>query len=152
LLERFVEEETHIYDSRIKSGPGHNEFSDLKAAEVSPSGRYNYSNTIAVLIDRGSYSASSFFALACLSIPHIVLIGDTTGGGLGLPNGGQLPNGWQYRFSVTQALDTSGNNWELGVPPDIPVIMTDEDRSQGVDPVIERAIEVILEDTIPGWN
>jgi len=32
----------------------------------------------------------------------MVLIGDTTGGGWGLPNGGQLPNGWTYRLSITK--------------------------------------------------
>jgi hypothetical protein len=144
ILSRFVEEPTHLYNSRIKSGPGHNEFSDLEPAMVSPSGQTRYQNMVAVLTDRGSYSASSFFALATKALPNMVLIGDTTGGGLGLPNGGQLPNGWQYRFSITQALDLQGNNYEPGVPPDITVIMTDEDRSNGIDPVIDRAVQEIL--------
>jgi len=144
ILARFVEEETHLFDSRIKNGPGHDEFSEPEPAMVSPSDDIRYTNTVAVLTDRGSYSASSFFALSAKAIPNMVLIGDTTAGGLGMPNGGQLPNGWQYRFSVTQALDLNGNNFENGVPPDIHVLMSNNDRAYGTDPVIERAIQEIL--------
>ncbi|MBN1952878.1 MAG: S41 family peptidase [Bacteroidales bacterium] len=143
-LARFVEEQTHVFNSRIKSGPGHREFSDPEPAYVYPSDSQKYTHPVILLTDRGSYSASSFFALACKALPNIVQVGDTTGGGLGLPNGGQLPNGWQYRFSITQALDLAGNNWETGVPPDITVIMSEQDRMRGIDPVIETAISLIL--------
>jgi C-terminal processing protease CtpA/Prc len=91
-----------------------------------------------MLIDRGTYSAGSFTALSTRAIPRITLVGDTTGGGLGLPNGGQLPNGWTYRFSITQTLDANLNNeYESGVPPDIRVITNLSDRTK--DEVIERA-------------
>jgi C-terminal processing protease CtpA/Prc len=76
-------------------------------------------------------------------MPNMTVMGDTTGGGLGLPNGGQLPNGWTYRFSITRTLDPQGNNFENGVPPDIVSIMTDEERVNGVDKVIEDAIDFI---------
>ena len=46
-------------------------------------------------------------------------MGDTTGGGLGLPTCGTLPNGWVYRFSITRTLALDGCNYENGVPPDI---------------------------------
>lgn len=144
LMGRFVDEKTHLYDSRIKTGPLANEFSELEPAYAFPSDSQKYEGKLMILIDRGSYSASSFFALGAKALPNMTLVGDTTGGGLGLPNGGQLPNGWQYRFSVTQALDLEGNNWETGVPPDTVVIMSDDDRAAGIDPVIETAIDLIL--------
>ncbi len=63
----------------------------------------------------------------------------TTGGGLGLPNGGQLPNGWTYRFSITQALTLDKNpNYENGVPPDIRVLFNWKDLTK--DEILERAI------------
>jgi C-terminal processing protease CtpA/Prc len=73
----------------------------------------------------------------------MVLLGDTTGGGLGMPNGGQLPNGWTYRFSVTQSL-TLGKSpaYENGVPPDIHVsfdwnvLSTDEILEQGIEEIL----------------
>lgn len=94
-----------------------------------------------MLADRGSYSDSSFTALAVRSIPNIILMGDTTGGGLGIPNGGQLPNGWNYRFSVTQTLDPQGNNYEDGVPPEILAQFNWNDLQK--DEILERAIQEI---------
>ena len=44
------------------------------------------------------------FALSTTAYDNMFCVGDTTGGGLGMPNGGELPNGWRYRFSVTRTL------------------------------------------------
>ena len=139
ILSRFVNQETLVYYSRIKNGPGHEDFSEPEPTYVSPSSSIQYPKKVIVLIDRGTFSAGSFTSLATLAIPNMVLIGDTTGGGLGLPNGGQLPNGWTYRFSITQSLDLNkNNNYENGVPPDIQVLFDWTDLTK--DEVIERAI------------
>jgi len=139
LLSRFVETETLVNYSRIKTGKGQNDFSEAKPVYVSPYGGVRYKNKVAVLTDRGTYSAGSFTSLATKAIPNMILIGDTTGGGLGLPNGGQLPNGWTYRFSITQALTLDKKpDFENGVPPDIHALVDWSDRT--TDEVIERAI------------
>ncbi len=139
LLSRFVENETLLYYSRIKNGPGHDDFSEAAPAYVEPYEGIRYKNKVAVLIDRGTYSAGSFTALATKALPNMVLIGDTTGGGLGLPNGGQLPNGWTYRFSITQALTLNKSpEYENGVPPDIHVLF--DWNNLKTDEIIERAI------------
>tara|TARA_B100000809_G_scaffold266365_1_gene328748 strand:+ start:14659 stop:15663 length:1005 start_codon:yes stop_codon:yes gene_type:complete len=139
LLSRFVESETLVNYSKIKIGTGHNDFSDAKPVYASPYEGIRYKNKVAVLTDRGTYSAGSFTSLATKAIPNMILIGDTTGGGLGLPNGGQLPNGWTYRFSITQALTLDKKpDYENGVPPDIHALVDWSDRT--TDEVIERAI------------
>ena len=139
ILSRFVNTETTVYYSRLKNGKGHNDFTDPDPTIVTPSTHIKYQNKVIVLIDRGTFSAGSFTSLATLAIPNMVLMGDTTGGGLGLPNGGQLPNGWTYRFSITQALDLSkNNNYENGVPPDIRVLFNWNDLTK--DEVLDRAI------------
>ncbi len=140
ILSRFVETKTLVNYSRIKSGPGHNEFSAAEPVYVSPYDGIRYTGKVAVLTDRGTYSAGSFTSLATKALPNMVLIGDTTGGGLGLPNGGQLPNGWTYRFSITQALTLDKKpDYENGVPPDITVLMDWNDRTK--DEILERAIQ-----------
>lgn len=96
------------------------------------------------MIDRGSYSATSMFSLATLELDNIFLVGDTTGGGLGMPNGGQLPNSWTYRFSITRTLTPDGINYENGVPPDYYAILDSSDMQQGYDTVIETALDVLL--------
>jgi len=139
LLSRFVESSTLVNYSRIKIGKGHNEFSPAEPVYAHPYDGIRYNKKVAVLTDRGTYSAGSFTSLATKAIPNMILIGDTTGGGLGLPNGGQLPNGWTYRFSITQALTLNKKpDYENGVPPDILAFFDWNDRTK--DEVIERAI------------
>ena len=139
LLSRLVDEETVVYYSRIKNGPAPNDFSEPEAAIVKPYDGIRYTKKITVLVDRGTYSAGSFTSLATKALSNIVLVGDTTGGGLGAPNGGQLPNGWTYRFSITQTLDLNLNaDFEDGVPPDVPVLFDWNDLT--TDEILEQAI------------
>lgn len=143
ILSRFIISKTLVYYSRYKNGPNPNEFSEFIPAYIEPSDKKRYNNKVVLLIDRGTYSAGSFTALAARAIDNFVLIGDTTGGGLGIPNGGQLPNGWFYRFSVSQAVDLNYVNYEDGVPPNIVSYFDWNNLSK--DEVLDRAIEEILQ-------
>jgi hypothetical protein len=143
LLSRFVVGETVVNYSRIKNGKGHNDFLEAEPVKVKPYNGIQYLQKIAVLTDRGTYSAGSFTALATKALRNIILVGDTTGGGLGLPNGGQLPNGWTYRFSISQALTLDLKpDYEQGVPPDVHVLFDWSNRER--DEILERAIEELM--------
>jgi hypothetical protein len=143
ILSRFVETETLVYYSRIKAGIEPNNFSEIEGAYVQPSNGVRYSKNVIVLTDRGTYSSGSLLALAAKALPTITLAGDTTGGGLGIPNGGQLPNGWRYRFSITQTLNLEQKpDYENGVPVDVPVQMDWLDLSK--DEILEAAINELL--------
>ncbi|MFK7980418.1 MAG: hypothetical protein AB8G86_10580 [Saprospiraceae bacterium] len=61
---------------------------------------------------------------------------------LGTPNEGQLPNGWTYRFSITQTLDMEGNNYENSIPANIEIFMNWDNRIK--DEVIQRALMELL--------
>lgn len=145
MLNYFTDRKIRIYDSYIKNGPGSNDFEGPQSAFAEPQqeGLW-YDKPIIVLVNRSSFSATSFFSLGARALPGMTLMGDTTGGGLGAPNGGQLPNGWTYRFSVTQTISHDGFNFENGVPPDIVVYMTKDDQNNGIDTMIERAIVKII--------
>ena len=143
LISRFIDEKTLVYYSRTKAGPGRDDFSEAIPVYVTPAEGVRYQNKVIFLTDRGSYSASSFAALASKALPNVILMGDTTGGGLGIPNGGQLPNGWIYRFSVTQTLSLDKSpDYENGVPPDIHVSFDWNDLEK--DEILERAIRELL--------
>lgn len=111
----------------------------------------NYSGPVALLTNRGSYSASSFTATAFKNFPNVKQLGTKTGGGMGLPIGGTLPNGWNYRLSgnVVLSADSRGiedigdpnYNFEDGVPADIEA--TDDPNSKDKDEIIDRAIQWI---------
>ncbi len=139
LLSRFVDTKTLLYYTRIKNGPAHDDFTEAEPVYLEPYDGIRYSKKVVVLVDRGTYSAGSFTSLATKAIPNLVLMGDTTGGGLGQPNGGQLPNGWKYRFSITQTLSLEHSpEFENGVPPDIPVLFDWSDLTK--DEILDAAI------------
>lgn len=145
LMSIFSDDERLLYSTQIKSGPYEDNFTLLEEVYATKSGRDIYEGKIAILTDRGSYSASSFFSTCTYAYENVFLVGDTTGGGLGLPNGGQLPNGWTYRFSITRTIAINGENYENGVPPDYTVLLSDDAAQTGIDDIIEFAAERILE-------
>ena len=149
LLSIFDNHKQLLYKTQVKKGPGHDEFTDYQevyAADSSILGKDNaYTKPVAVLIDRGSYSATSFFSVCTQGYDNVKLFGDYTGGGLGLPNGGMLPNGWTYRFSTSRTLDMAGHNYENGVPPDERVILDPVATALGLDNVIETAADWIVQ-------
>lgn len=146
LLSIFDNHGQMLYHTQIKSGSGHHEFTEMSTvyADTACLLERPYTKPVAVLIDRGSYSATSFFAICTMAYDNIKLFGDYSGGGLGLPNGCELPNGWTYRFSITRTIAIDGNNYENGVPPDERVILDPDATAQGIDNVIETAADWIL--------
>lgn len=137
-----------LYYSQIKSGPGHDDFSSLEAtcAPITlESGDEVFEKPVVVLIDRGCFSAASSFAICTQAYDNMILMGDTTSGGLGMPSMGVLPNGWRYRITVTRALALDGGNYENGVPPDIPLRLNWEKvRLEGRDNIIDSACAIVM--------
>ena len=143
LLGRFVQSKTLVGFSITRNGPKHSDFGDRENFYITPNDGIKYLKPVIVLIDKGSFSATTFFALATKAFPNITLMGDATGGGGGLPNGGQMLNGWTYRFSISQLLDLNGNNYaEEGVPADINVSFDWSDLTK--DEILDKAIDEII--------
>lgn len=147
LLGIFDNHKQLLYQTQVKSGPSHDDFSEAVTVYAADSSVLDnpYTKPVAVLIDRGSFSATSFFAICTMAYDNIKLFGDYSGGGLGIPNGGMLPNGWVYRFSATRTLANNGGNYENGVPPDVRVILDSTCTAQGIDNVIEAAADWIMQ-------
>ena len=104
-----------------------------------------YRGPVALLTNRLSYSASSMTATAFKAFDNVKQIGGTTGGGMGLPVGGTMPNGWTYRFSGNVVMDyragsytDNAYNYERGVPPDI--AQDDDPGTDTNDEIIDRAV------------
>ena len=135
-----------LYSVQYKAGPGHNDFTTPEicyAPDSSLLGKNPYTKPVAVLIDRGSFSATSFFSLCTQAFDNVKLFGDYTGGGTGIPNGGMLPNGWYYRFSCSRTIALDGGNYENGVPPDVRLLLDPAAVAQGKDNIIETAADWI---------
>jgi len=76
-------------------------------------------------------------------LPNVVVVGDQTGGGGGLPMNSELPNGWMVRYSACPMYDANMQNIEFGISPDIKVDMSHTDMDKGIDTIIETAIKYL---------
>ena len=128
---------------RYKTGPDREDFTSWGKMTIEPRTGTRFAGPVAVLINRRSYSASTFFAQMMRVIPHATLLGDNTGGGGGIPVYGELPNGWTYRFSATQTVTPGGDHIEITVPADIRVDLDPGDKTNGVDTIIEAALAIL---------
>lgn len=131
-----------------KIGPGHNDFSTPEAEYVTPYATTpvidNWVNKpVVVLTNRLCYSATNEFVSMMKELPNVTIIGDQTGGGGGLPMSSELPNGWTVRYSACPMFDAHMNSIEFGIMPTIKVNMNLTDMMNGIDSIIETAINYL---------
>lgn len=142
LAAHFVTRKTHCGYIQHKTGKGHNDFSSPEPLYVEPKGAI-WGKPVVLLTNRGVYSAANHFTMLMKPLPQVIVIGDKTGGGSGMPFNSTLPNGWTVRFSACPILDINGKHTEFGIEPHERVSITDEDWHRGKDTIIERAMELI---------
>ena len=142
LAAHFVSEKTHCGYIQHKTGKGHNDFSSPEKLYIEPNGVI-WKKPVVVLTNRAVYSSANHFVMLVKPLPQVVVIGDKTGGGSGLPLNSTLPNGWTVRFSACPILDIEGKHTEFGIAPHEEVQITSADWNNGRDTIIERAIELI---------
>lgn len=142
LAAHFVSGKTHCGYIQHKTGKGHNDFSSPEKLYIEPKGVI-WKKPVVVLTNRAVYSSANHFVMLVKPLPQVVVIGDKTGGGSGLPLNSTLPNGWTVRFSACPILDIEGKHTEFGITPHEEVHITSADWNNGRDTIIERAIELI---------
>ncbi|MDN5201461.1 S41 family peptidase [Fulvivirgaceae bacterium BMA10] len=140
-VERIADQRRHIYTTKYKNGPGKNDFTVSDKAFIEPTGDHpRFHQKIVLLTNRKSYSATNFFTAMLRVFPNVTVIGDQTGGGGGAPVGYELPNGWACNFSTSITYLPDGFIIEDGIPPDIRVDMSTQDKLIGKDTILERAL------------
>ena len=139
LAQRFTNERLHVGWFRHKTGSGHSDFSNPVAEYLDASTGIRWQKQVVVLTNRSCYSSANAFVRAMKCCPLATVLGDQTGGGSGMPFSSELPSGWTVRFSASPMYDTQMNHIEQGIEPDIKVSFTEEDRSRGIDTLIEAA-------------
>jgi hypothetical protein len=139
----------HFFDHRrkieikhFKTGPGHDDFQTLDQY-FEPGNGLGISKPTVLLTNRACYSACNSFVSWMSSLPHVSIVGDTTGGGGGTPHFSELPNGWTYRYSANKSYRPDGLNMDDGIPPDHYVFMTSRDSIRWRDTLIEYAMDLI---------
>lgn len=144
LVGRFIDRRTHVGSIQHKNGPAHNDFSEPFDYYFEPTKNHiHYQRPVVILANRGSFSATNNFVSIMRHLPQVTIVGDTTGGGSGLPFTSELPNGWRIRFSSCPITDVDGTITEFGVAPDVRVDLLDADAAQGRDTMLETAFQVL---------
>lgn len=147
LVRRFLTETIHAGAISHKTGPGHDDFSEPYPYYIDPipDTRIKYLKPIVILTNRSSFSATNNFVSIMKNLPNVRIVGDTTGGGSGLPFSYDMPNGWTVRMSASEITDSNGMVTEFGVEPSqgCKVNMTEAEIAAGKDAILEKAFEVL---------
>lgn len=146
LVGRFIDGRIHAGSITHKNGPGHNDFAEPYDYYFEPTKNHiHYLKPVVVLANRGSFSATNNFVSIMKSLPNVTIVGDTTGGGCGLPFTSELPNGWRVRFSAAPICDAQGNLTEFGVAPDVKVDQTADDTARRHDTLLDSALQILAQ-------
>jgi hypothetical protein len=145
IARRFADRERLYTYTQYRDGPAHGDFTPVRGRTVKPGGAQQFLKPVALLTNRRTFSAAEDFSLAMRELPHVVHVGDTTGGGFGNPIFRELPNGWTYRLPVWRQLTSDKENLEgIGIGPNVHITMTGNMNLFGRDTIIENAIEIVL--------
>lgn len=139
LAGRFISESQAVLIMDEKTGAGPNDFGNGVSVSIPALGSHPFLKPVVLLTNRRCYSATNTFTAITKSFPQFYHMGDTTGGGGGIPIDYELPNGWRYRFSATRSFLPNGFNIEGGLAPDTAWNLDPKDLVQGIDGYIENA-------------
>ena len=143
LASMFTDKKVHCGYIQHKTGKGHADLSKPEKIHITPSGGVTWLRPVILLTNRSVFSAANHFVMIMRELPHVIVVGDKTGGGSGMPLNSILPNGWSVRLSACPMLDTSLKHTEFGIDPDVKVDIKPEDWNNGRDTIIETAKEII---------
>ena len=143
IINRFTDQKRVAFHRKTKTGPGDDDFSplrpgtsSLRVMRSSPA-RSRSSPMICVQRRRG----------LCARHPQSALcddIGDHTNGVFSYTLDKDLPNGWEYCLSYQVYMSPDMICYEgKGIPVDIELHNSKADITNGVDPLITRALEVL---------
>ncbi|MCQ2095877.1 MAG: S41 family peptidase [Bacteroidaceae bacterium] len=126
-----------------KTGKGHNDFSTPEALYLEPANGTRWQKKTVVLTNRQCFSAANDFVKCMKGLERVTILGDTTGGGSGMPFTQEIPCGWSVRYSSVVYLDRNKEHTEFGIAPDVVVTMKHEDVMKKKDTLIEAAREFL---------
>lgn len=130
-----------------KTGKGHDDFSEPFPVYLDPATGRRWFKPTVVLTNRQCYSATNDFVKNLKGLDHITILGDTTGGGAGMPMSQEISNGWGVRYSAVVFEDANHQQTEFGIAPDTVVTLTQSDLLKKKDTLIEAACELIRKKT-----
>ena len=144
IINRFCDRKQVAFHRKTKIGPGENDFTALKTWHIEPQGDAQFTGPIVLLTCDSVFSGGEVFALAIKQLPHVTIIGNHTNGIFSYQLEKKLPNGWRYCLSYQKYFSADMVCYEgKGVPVDIKLLNKKADITDGIDPLIARALKVL---------
>ena len=145
IVGRLLQKRSLAIISYSRNGPKHDDLA-RRESYLEPTGKWQYTGPVALLVNVGTGSAADLFACQLRSAGRVVTIGTTTEGNLsGVAIYAVLPCGLVVRISngfisdaAEHPIEVNGNIPDIVVEPDI------QDYLHGRDPVLQRAADTIL--------
>ncbi len=116
------------------------------ARTITPRGPWQFIRPVVVITGRGGFSATESFVAALRTLPHVTVIGDTTGGASGNPATFRLAKGW--RFTVPRWLEFGPDLLPIegrGVAPHMAIRWNPDEYDSDRDPLIDAAVGLLAE-------
>lgn len=107
-------------------------------------GNAQYDMPLVVLVDGGTASMGEIFAAAVQEHGVATIVGTNTAGSVAAAQVFGLPDGSGLQITVFDILSADGNPLnKVGVAPDEVINIDPEGQTDGSDPVLERAVELL---------
>lgn len=141
---RFIAEEKLLFSIQTRNGPDHTDFDAPTYYYSNPKGNLQYTNPTIVLTNHSTVSAGEEFVLFLETQSHITVVGDSTSNAFSTVTFDRLlPNGWELSYPNQLYLYPDGSSPEgIGIVPDIYIRNNVPDVQNGIDRVLEKAIEM----------
>lgn len=144
LANRLTKEKLHVYSKQVRLQESYDAFSEPRKFFIEPEGLQYIDRPVVVLTSQASVSAADVFSMTVKEIDCVTSMGTNSYGVFSNVWTKELPNGWILGFSPERYVDKDGIDYEQkGIEPDIVVEESVALFNEGVDNVLEYAIENI---------
>ena len=143
---RFIEESTLAYWRLFRVGPGRNDMGNMLQVLAFRNGAWQFTNPIVLLTGRETQGAAEQLVLFMKTQQYVTVIGDTTAGFANPAVSFNLTEGWSVEIPemVTYTIDNT-LLLNCGIAPDIAVPVSEADFAAGIDPVLDAALQMLLQ-------
>lgn len=146
IASRLVSERLVYRYYKKRNGVNHSDLSKYLPVSLEPDGEKKYEGEIVFLTNRSTFSSAEDFALMLKAIPNTIQVGDTTWGGASTgPELKTISNEWIYTLPLKINYNLTYNPIKHGIIPDYSVNITESDSIAGIDRILEKAIEKIIQ-------
>lgn len=142
---RFTNESVLGWTVRTRIGP---DYDDCEYYSIynEPEGLFQYKGTVILLTGPASASTTEEFIARMNELPNVITIGGTTLGTFVCSTWLEFSSGWYVKCGIWSGRTADYRPVEgCGIQPDVFVEATQEDFENGIDPIMEYAIDLINE-------